>query len=81
MCVLFDTKPDFTSAQHRIMRSSAALPRRLLHYDREKVPKGAASRLRRFADSSEPAEGEVLASALREWVLAVLAYDQVGPRE
>ena len=71
--MLLDTKPDFSAAQHRIMRSANALPRRLLHFDKDKVPKAASNRLRRFVESEPPAAEQAVALALRTWVLAVLS--------
>ena len=72
VCVLLDTKPDFSAAQHRIMRSANALPRRLLHFEKDKVPKAASNRLRRFVESEPPSVDQAVALALRTWVLAVL---------
>ena len=45
VCVLLDTKPDFAAAQHRIMRSANALPRRIKHFDKDKVKQDQTARL------------------------------------
>ena len=76
VCALLNTRPDFASAQSRLMRSTEALTRRLLTFDTDAIPKAAPNRLRRFLELPQPsAEEEPVASALRVWIEAVLAYD------
>ena len=90
VCVLLDTKPDFFAAQNRLMRSTRGLTRRLLHFDRDMIPRSAANRLRKFAEAGAGAEGgggegggssaegglAAVAAALRGWVEAMLQQEQ-----
>ena len=86
VCVLLSSKPDFASAQNRLMRigtssagQSNGLVRKMLSFDPDTVPKAASNRLRHFLEAPPPAaaagEEEAVAAALRAWVEAVLDLD------
>ena len=74
VCVLLQQKPDWASARLRLLRSGKALTKRLLAFAPSSTPKIAGARLRDFVGGRESASGgDEVASALRRWVLAILA--------
>jgi hypothetical protein len=76
VCVLLQQKPDWASARLRLLRSGRALERRLLAFAPSSTPKIAEARLRDFVGgrgSNQASGGDDVASALRRWVLAILA--------
>ena len=71
---MLEAKPDFGSAQARLMRTASALTRRLVHYETSQVPRTASTRLREYVGSEPPpAKSEPVAAALHSWVVATLA--------
>lgn len=75
VALMLGVRPDFGSAQVRLMTKEEALRERMLSFDKAKVPPTAHVKLRKFMGG---AATEPLAAALREWVVALLKYGSIA---
>ena len=68
---------DFTTAQIRLMRPTAAsLTRRMVQHDPRQLSASLASRLHSFAIAASPPAEQVVACAMRGWVLSILSHQR-----
>ena len=74
VAIMFGMKPDFATAQGKLMLRADALRERLLAYDKGQVPAMARAKLRKFLSGRSITP---LAAALRQWVTSLTDYASV----